>query len=107
MPYRTCHGLVGEVGLVEGVLARCVVLVGVESERCQIRCYRSASERGGSAGAAGIDVLVSPVVVGVDRPVPDGQSVTEIVLDDGHAGLYVDMGVVVERTAEETRQIAI
>ena len=107
MPHRARHGLVDEIGLVERVLARRVVVIGVERERCLIRRYRSATERGGSAGTAGKYVLVSPVVVGVVRPVPDGQSVAEIVVDDGHAGLHVDMRIVVKRTAEECREIAI
>src|SRR5882672_8380798 len=107
MPHRARYGLVDEIGLVERVLSRRVVVIGVERERCLIRCYRSATERGRGTGTAGIYVLVSPVVIGIVRPVPDGQSVTKIVVDDGHAGLHLDLGIVEVRAAEERRQVAI
>ena len=67
VPHRAGRGLVDEVGLVERVLARRVVLIGVQRKRCLIRRYRAATERGRRAGAAGIDVLVAAVVVGIDR----------------------------------------
>jgi hypothetical protein len=55
----------------------------------------------------GIDVLVEFLVVGGDGPVPDRQSILEIVLNDGHAGLHVGARDVERGAAVEYREVAV
>lgn len=103
--HRTGRRLVGEVGLVEGVLARRVVLIGVERDLALVG--RDGAAACSAAGAAGIDVAIAAVVVGVERGILHRQPVAEIMLDHGGAGLQLDLGAVVARIAEEFRQVAI
>ena len=97
MQHRSGRGLVYKVGLVEGVLARRLVLVGRQRYQGLGRVYC----------ATRIDVAVTAVVVGIDGAVPYRQAIAEIVVDDGHAGLHFDLGGVVDRAAEKGRNVAI
>ncbi len=94
---RPGEGLVGEVGLVDQVVAIGGVLV------------RGAIERGvgGVHRRSRIDVLVEFLEVGVHRRILHGQSVFEVVIDHGHGGRRVDAGDIVDRAAEEGRQVAV
>ena len=94
---RTGHRLVDEVGLVECVFAVGDVVIGIVAERAGRQRDR----------AARIDVLVAAVEVRIDRRILDGEPASEVVLDHGHRGLHIRVGVVVDRTAEEGREIAV
>ncbi len=93
---RTGHRLVDEVRLVERVFAVGDVIVGAVVERAV-----------GGDRTARIDVLVGAVEVRVQRRILDGQPVAEVVLDHGHPGLHVGIGIVVDRAAEECGEIAV
>src|SRR5262245_66635117 len=75
------RGLVDEIRLIEDVVAIGRVVIGgaVEGGFGDIDCTREWA-------IAGIDVLIEFLVVGDDRAVPHRQPVTEIMIDDGHAG---------------------
>src|SRR6185312_14038223 len=104
---RPGRRLVDKVSLVEGVFARCIVLIGIQRNLRLIRRHRAATGRRRRTGAARIDVTVAAVVVGIDRAVSYGQAVAEIMVDYGHGGLHLDLGTIVDRAAKDRREIAV
>src|SRR5581483_2689268 len=61
----------------------------------------------GERAVARVHILIELLVVGRDGAVPDRQAVIEIMLDDGHAGLYGGDGLIEARAAEEGGEIAV
>ncbi len=95
MAYRTGRRAERQVGLVEDVLAQLLVVVCGERDQPGERVDR----------AAGIDVLVELVVVGVHRAVADAHVVVECMVDRDRALVHRRGGRALVRVAEERRCI--
>src|SRR5258708_4839906 len=93
---RPGGSFVDEVGLVEDVLPVGLVVVGRQIEVSGRGIYRASWK----------DVLIELLIVGDERAVLDRQAVLEVVLDEGHSGIYVGERPVQRRAAEELGQIA-
>ena len=99
---RPGKGLVDEIGVVEGVVAIGLVVVGraVEGESDRI-------DRASQRAVAGIDVLIELLVVGKVRAVFHRQPVSEIVVDEPHQGVHIGLRQIQIRAAVERGQVAV
>ena len=100
--HRTGESFVEEIGLIDEILAVGSMVISREIER-GVGGFTAPD----SGSIAGIDVLVKFLVVGEDCRVLHRQSISKIVIDEGHRLLHVGPCNIEIRATEKRCQVSV